>query len=147
MTRRHVGVTMFLVALTACTAGPPEPIEITLNEENCSFCRMAVSQREFAAQVVTVTGAFDTFDDIGCLRDWIKEHHPPEASGIFVVDYQTGQWIDARTASYVHSKKLPTPMSSGFAAYQKKTSAETAAAKLEGKVLQWEEMFSEVDHE
>ena len=147
MIRRTVGMTAYLVTVMACRGGRPEPIEFTLNEENCSFCRMAVSQREFAAQVVTVTGSFDTFDDIGCLRDWIKEHHPPETAGLFVVDYETGQWIDARTASYVFSKKLPTPMSSGLAAYQEKTSAEMAATKLEGKVLPWKEMLSEADHE
>ena len=147
MIRRYAGMTVLLVTVVACSGGRPEPIEFTLNEENCSFCRMAVSQREFAAQVVTAAGAFDTFDDIGCLRDWIKEQHPPETAGIFVVDYEKGHWIDARTASYVLSKKLPTPMSSGLAAYQEKTSAETAAAKLEGEVLQWEEMLSEADHE
>lgn len=147
MIRRYVGMTIFLVAVAACAGGPPEPVEITLNEENCSFCRMAVSQREFAAQVVTVTGSFDTFDDIGCLRDWIKEHQPSETAGIFVVDFLTGIWIDARTASYVASERLPTPMSSGIAAYQEQTSAERAATKLVGEVMQWEEMLAEADHE
>ena len=69
MIRRYVGMTVLLVTVVACSGGRPEPIEFTLNEENCSFCRMAVSQREFAAQVVTAAGAFDTFDDIRCLRD------------------------------------------------------------------------------
>lgn len=147
MIRRFLGLTALLVTVVACSGGRPEPIEFTLNEESCSFCRMAVSQREFAAQVVTVAGAFDTFDDIGCLRDWIKEQHPPETAGIFVVDFPTGLWLDARTASYVLAKKLPTPMSSGLAAYQEEASAETAAAKLEGEVLQWKEMLSEADHE
>jgi copper chaperone NosL len=138
---------LILGAVVACTAGPPEPIEITLNEENCSFCRMAVSQREFAAQIVTVTGSFDTFDDIGCLRDWIEEHHPADTAGIFVVDYEMGQWIDARTASYVLTKQLPTPMGSGLCAYQDKRLAESAAAHLEGRVLQWTEILAEAKHE
>ena len=145
--RRLLGMTALLVTIVACSGGRPEPIEFTLNEENCSFCRMAVSQREFAAQVVTVTGSFDAFDDIGCLRDWVKEQKPSETAGIFVVDYEKGQWIDARTASYVLSRKLPTPMSSGLAAYQEQTSAENAAAGLAGEVLQWEEILHESDHE
>ena len=145
MMKRNVVITAVVVVVVACTGGPPEPIEFTLNEENCSFCRMAVSQREFAAQVVTVTGSFDTFDDIGCLRAWIKEHQPPESAGIFVVDSETGQWIDARRAFYVVSQKLPTPMSSGLAAYQQKAPAEAAAAKLEGDILLWYPMLSEAN--
>jgi copper chaperone NosL len=147
MIRKYVGPAKYLFFAVACAGGQPEPIEFTLNEENCSFCRMAVSQREFAAQVVTVAGSFDTFDDIGCLREWIQENQPPESAGIFVVDSETGQWIDARSAFYVVSKKLPTPMSSGLAAYLDKRPAEIAASKLDGQILLWQEMLYEAKNE
>jgi copper chaperone NosL len=147
MIRAYKRPAVLLFVVTACAGGLPEPIEFTLNEENCSFCRMAVSQREFAAQVVTPVGAFDTFDDIGCLREWIKGNQPSETAGIFVVDSETGQWIDARAAFYVVSKKLPTPMSSGLAAYLDKRPAEIAASKLDGQILLWQEMLYEAKNE
>jgi copper chaperone NosL len=129
------------LVLVGCTGGVPEPVEIVLNEENCSHCRMAVSQREFAAEVVTVSGSVDYFDDIGCLRDWVKEHRPPESAGFFVVDQTTGEWLDAKTAFFVLARKLPTPMSSGLAAFDAEASARSAAEKLEGEVLRWAQVL------
>jgi copper chaperone NosL len=129
------------LVLVGCTGGKPEPVEIVLNEASCSHCRMAVSQREFAAEVVTVSGSVDTFDDIGCLRDWVKEHSPPESAGLFVIDQTTGEWLDAETAFYVLAQKLPTPMSSGLAAYETEASARSTAEKLEGEVLRWEQVL------
>lgn len=142
MKRPHSLMISLLVGAVACRGGRPEPVELTLNEESCSFCRMAISQRQFAAEVVTVSGSVDAFDDIGCLRDWVRQHGPPETAGVFVVDYQTGRWIDARNAFYVSSDRLPTPMSSGLAAFGEKASAEAAATELGGRVLRWVEMVS-----
>jgi copper chaperone NosL len=130
-----------LSVLAGCTGGKPVPVEITLNEENCSHCRMAVSRREFAAEVVTVSGPVDFFDDIGCLRDWVKEHLPPESAGLFVVDQTTGEWLDARTAFFVKAQKLPTPMSSGLAAFETEAAARSTAEKLEGEVIRWREVL------
>ena len=132
-----------LMGVTSCSPGEPEPVEIVLNEENCSFCRMAVSQREFAAEVVTVSGSLDTFDDIGCLVKWMKEHQPAASAGVFVVDFDDGSWIGARTAAYLHSEDLPTPMSSGLAAFKGRASAEAAVEKLGGRVLGWRELWEE----
>lgn len=130
-------------ALVACTAGVPEPVEIVLNEEACSHCRMAVSQREFATEVVTVSGSVDYFDDIGCLTEWVIEHQPPESAGLFVVDFRSGEWLDAKAAYYVRSEKLPTPMSSGLAAFKNEVAANSAADELEGQVLVWPEILGE----
>jgi copper chaperone NosL len=129
------------LVLVSCIGGVPQPVEIVLNEENCSHCRMAVSQREFAAEVVTVSGSFDTFDDIGCLRDWVKEHQPPESAGLFVVDQTTGEWLDAKSAFFVQAQILPTPMSSGLAAFGSEASAQSTAEKLEGEVLRWPQVL------
>ena len=133
-----------LMFVTSCSPGEPEPVEIVLNEENCSHCRMAVSQREFAAEVVTVSGSLDTFDDIGCLVKWMEEHKPPERAGVFVVDFEGGSWIAAKSAAYVHSEDLPTPMSSGLAAFKDRASAEAWVEKLGGRVLDWRQVRKEV---
>ncbi len=130
-------------ALMACTGGVPEPVEIALNEETCSHCRMAVSQREFAAEVVTVTGRVDYFDDIGCLAKWVVEHQPSESAGLFIVEHHSGEWLDAKAAYYIRSEKLPTPMSSGLAAFKSEGAARSAADELEGEVWAWPEVLGE----
>ena len=62
-------------------------------------------------------------------------------AGLFVVDQITGEWIDAKTAFFVQAQKLPTPMSSGLAAFETEASARSAADKLEGEVLRWADVL------
>ncbi len=68
-----------LSLVAGCGGGALEPAELHLNDEACSLCRMAVSQKPFAAQAVARSGRTDFFDDIGCLVRWAAEHPPGEA--------------------------------------------------------------------
>ena len=63
------------VALAACAGGPPEPAPIVLDEDACSHCRMTISEREYAAELVTREGQVERFDDVGCLAAWLREGH------------------------------------------------------------------------
>lgn len=130
-----------MVAVLVGCGGVPEPVEIVLNEDACSYCRMAVSQREFAAEVLTREGRVEVFDDIGCLVDWLAERGRPERSGAFVVDYESGDWLAAEEAVYVRSTELQTPMGHGLVAFGDRSRAEAAAAgRLGGEVLGWSQI-------
>jgi copper chaperone NosL len=118
-------------------------VAIALNEEACHQCRMAISQREFAGEVVTVSGTIHYFDDIGCMSRWITDNHPPDSAGLFVTDYDSGAWLDARGAHYVQSNSLPTPMKYGLAAFETPARAEVTAKKLEGQALDWQQILEE----
>lgn len=132
-----------VLCLAAGCGGALEPAELVLNEEACSLCRMAVSVRPFAAQAVARSGREDFFDDIGCLVRWAPEHAPPDQTALFVVDYETGAWLDAGKAHYVRCERLDTPMSSGLAAFGAKARAAAMAEVLNGYVLDWEELCEE----
>lgn len=135
-------VAVALAFLAACSEGVPRPVDIVLNEESCRQCRMAVSQREFSAELVSERGVVDAFDDIGCLVTWLRETSPSGAAGVFVHDYETGEWLDARAAHFVRSEKLSTPMGSGLAAFDREESAREAAARWDGVVLRWDEILN-----
>ena len=130
---------LFLAVLLAagCGGGAPRPVDLVLDEEECSLCRMAVSRRPFAAEAVTPAGAAHFFDDIGCLALWTVEQPPPPGTGLFVTDYGTGEWLDAKGARYVRAEKLETPMASGLAAFGSADRAGEEAAKLGGRVVDW----------
>jgi len=104
---------------------------------------MAVSQRQFAAEVVTLGGTVDYFDDIGCLARWWNERRPPAGSGVFVVDDESGRWLEAGGAHYVQSDRLNTPMRFGLVAFAGAAQAEAAAAEFEGRLLGWDEVLRE----
>lgn len=137
----RVGVLALTVGLTGCSGGGPRPVEIVLNEDACSFCRMAISERRFAAELVTREGRVELFDDVGCLAAWVAEQGRPAGSAAFVVDYGSGGWLAAEGAAYVRSPALPTPMGHGLAAFADRAAAEAAATgELGGEVVGWDQV-------
>jgi nitrous oxide reductase accessory protein NosL len=129
--------------VAACGGGAPEPVELLLDEEECSLCRMAVSRRPFAAEAVTPAGSVHFFDDIGCLARWTVEQPPPPGTALFVVDYATGVWLDATAARYVRAERLETPMASGLAAFASAERAAAEASNLGGRVVDWAAVVGE----
>lgn len=148
--RRLTLLAITLLAI-ACGAGEPRPVPLVLDEDACSHCRMAISQREFAAEAVTPGGRVERFDDIGCLLDWRRKQEVPESTGFFVVDFDTGDWLDATEAVYVRSRAIPTPMGSGLVAFGSRDAAAAASRRLglgEGAagadtILDWRDLTRE----
>lgn len=137
-----LAVAALAIAVSACGGGAPEPVPIVLDEDACSHCRMAISQREYAAELVTPQGRVERFDDIGCLAAWLREHGRPAGAALFAVDYASGEWLAAEDATYVVSPRLPTPMRSGLAAFGDPAAARAATAELGGETAGWESVRS-----
>lgn len=136
---RHA-LALALALAAGCGSGPPEPVPIVLDEDACSYCRMAISQREYAAELVTRQGRVELFDDVGCLAAWLREHGRPEGAAAFVVDYGSGEWLAAEAATYLASTALPTPMRSGLAAFGDAAAADAAAREIGGETAAWEQV-------
>lgn len=129
-----------VAAICGCAKAPPTgPVEIRLGEDACDSCHMFVSERAYAAQLRTSDGRVEVFDDIGCLFERIAAAEPAAA---YVVDSSGAAWIDARSASFVLSKDLKTPMASGLAAYASREKATEAASRLHGRALTYAEVPS-----
>jgi nitrous oxide reductase accessory protein NosL len=97
-------------------------VKMHWDRDMCERCKMAVSERKFAVQVINPdTHKVYKFDDIGCAVLWFDEEHIPwkDRAKIWITDAKTGEWIDARTAKYTDDSI--TPMAYGFAAYTDKT--------------------------
>ena len=129
--------------MPSCLNSPPEPVEVAFNEDTCSRCRMALSDKSFAAEAVSPDGHVDFFDDIGCLARWLRERDLAPRTGIFVLDYQEHEWLNAEAAHYVLSDRLPTPMGYGLAALRSRAAAEKLAANTGARILTWEQVLGE----
>ncbi len=121
--RHCVRMKLFLIApafllLAGCSQDPGTgPVEVTWDRDSCERCVMALSDRHHAAQIRGgENNRVHTFDDIGCALLWLEEQpwrDEPETE-IWVNDYRSGEWLNARTAHYV--KVTHTPMNYGFSA-------------------------------
>ena len=97
-------------------------VKMHWDRDMCERCKMAISERKYAVQVVNPkTGKVYRFDDIGCAVLWFDEEHIPwkNQAKIWITDAKTGKWIDARTAKYTDDSI--TPMAYGLAAFTEQT--------------------------
>ena len=87
------------------------------SEDICDYCRMAISQLNFACEIVTPDGSAYKFDDIGCMVRYTEEREIPKGSILFVRDFYTMEWVQIEKAMFVKSSKIMTPMNFGVVAF------------------------------
>lgn len=108
---------------------------------------MVLSARNFSAQIRYTPDPESRsqvfkFDDIGCAVIWLdqqewREHPSVE---IWVNDHRNGEWIDARTASYVQGKL--TPMEYGLGAQDDPITGAIDFEQARELIYQQEERFN-----
>jgi copper chaperone NosL len=107
-----------LALFAACSRGPSAPAALDTKNETCGWCRMAVSDARFAAQLVAPSEEPRFFDDIGCLATFLKSGGAPAKGQIaYVADHRTKAWVRASHAIYTKKTGLETPMGSGLIAH------------------------------
>jgi copper chaperone NosL len=133
-----------ILGAAACAANGPAGLD-TQNDA-CAWCRMAVSDPRFAAQLAIPGEDPLFFDDVGCLADYLlaKGELTPGARA-WVADHRTKAWVDATTAVYTRVGTLEAPMRSHLVAHADAASrdadpdtsggAAASAAELFGKRL------------
>ena len=124
---------MVLTLLTACRSHSPQPVEIE-SSDMCGYCRMAISQKQFAAEALDADENAIKFDDIGCMLRYLAAAQRKPAA-LLVMDYGTRRWIEAGVASFVRGSRIPTPMGGGILAFGERSRAEAEAREMGGEVL------------
>jgi copper chaperone NosL len=56
------------LSLAACGNAASEPVDLA-EEDMCAFCKMAISERRYAAEFLNRDGDAFKFDDVGCLSN------------------------------------------------------------------------------
>lgn len=135
------GVIVGPILLAGCsgesaTAGPPE---ISYGRDTCDSCGMIVSDERYAGALVATDGTTRIFDDIGEMVETVR------AEGLngqhaWVHDWNSREWIDAASATFVRGEREATPMGSGLVAFAAKEDAEPFASEEESPLLTWAEV-------
>jgi len=129
--------------LTACQSKPRGPVPID-RDDTCASCRMAISERRYAAELIDQDGNIYKFDDIACMLRFAhaRGFQPSEAS-FYVTDYATGMdWVDARHAHFVRLRtSVSSPMASGLVAVVDSNNAAQPAGPEAEPVLTFDELW------
>ena len=114
-------VVILLLSVAACNDKQTGPADVKWDRDSCSRCQMMLSERNFSAQVRVFPegkrSRVHKFDDIGCAVLWLDKQQAYKADSkteIWVNDYKTREWINARQAWYI--KDEITPMGYGLGA-------------------------------
>jgi copper chaperone NosL len=111
ITVRTMLVFGFTLLFAGCSSKGVRPVEI-FPEDNCSNCRMAISNRAFASEIITSSDEVMKFDDLACLESYRKKNASVQIRSIFVADYETKSWL-AFEQSVIIRTGIDTPMGSG----------------------------------
>jgi len=132
-----------LLLTTACAREKPKPVDIDPGDM-CQSCKMAISQKKYAAELVDKDGAVFKFDDIGGMLRFVRQHSlNDKVVARFVVDYRTQHWLQAENATYIKSASLPSPMGSGLIALENRADVEEYSQKYQGDILAFGDLEKE----
>lgn len=135
--RLVTGAAVVLAALCGlgCGSSSPGPAALDTRNDTCAHCRMAVSDARFAAQLVAPGEEPKFFDDLGCLREYLKARTPPTGSTAFVASYRTRAWVAARDAVYLENASVETPMGFHLLAFEDAAGRDADPAAQGGRRL------------
>lgn len=112
---------------------------IDLGKDACSHCNMFIKDQKFAAIAIDDSGKSQKFDAIECLVNYLKEEDEGTFNQLLVADYEkAGALIDAKTASYLKSKNIASPMGAYLSAYSSVEAAERVQKSEGGEIYDWE---------
>lgn len=133
-------VLVVLGGVVLSCSSSPKPIAVSASDA-CAFCRMAVSDKHFAAELVAPGEEPRIYDDIGCLASDLQRNAAAEGAVAFVADHRTGDWVAAADAIYTRVPELSTPMGSHIVAHMSPASRDADAVAKAGVSLTSTDVF------
>lgn len=130
----------FLVFLVSACSKNPKPI--IFGVDNCDHCKMNISDTRFGAELITKKGRIYKFDDVYCLKHFLKEElvAADQVHALWLVDFaETEKLIPTETARLLHNPELRSPMGSNVAAFGNEEELNHYLEEYSGTVLLWQE--------
>ena len=118
-----------MIVLAACAKTGVQ--EIAVGKDQCDNCKMTISEPKYATQLITEKGRNYKFDDVSCLKDYeVSNAETTVNAAEYVVDFPSGKFIEATTATFIKGGDIKSPMGGNTQAFTDKAAAEKAATDL-----------------
>ncbi len=123
-----------------------EPKPINYGDDHCHFCDMTVVDKTHAAELTTKKGKSYVYDAIECMGNDLKQkNNEDKMAFILVANYdKPGDLIDAKSATFLISKKIKSPMGAYLSAFSSKEIAEKYQNDNGGELYSWTELKSKL---
>ena len=115
---------------------------ISIGKDACTYCNMFIKDPQFVAVAIDKEGNTQKFDAIECLVNYLKGKDENKFVELLVADCEkNGSLIDAKSAVYLKSKNIASPMGAYLSAYESKKAAEKVKKNKGGELFNWEELM------
>jgi len=138
-------VVLCIIVMTGCSM-EPDPIEYGTDE--CVYCRMIISERQFGAVLVTSRGRSEKFDAVECMGAFILDGNIDKENihSLWTTDFENpGTLIDVTEALYLRSPNLTSPMGLNVSAYSSEEFAKEMLERYDGELITWNNILDLVE--
>ncbi|MEX2584833.1 MAG: nitrous oxide reductase accessory protein NosL [Balneolaceae bacterium] len=137
--KQHSTPFLLMVLFLAIQGCSPGPRELQYGQEECSHCRMMLTEPEYASQIVMSRGRVYAFDSIECMIAYKTEHESPEnIHSLWVPDFSgNGGWLNAQEAYFLRSDTLRSPMGLYLSAHANEEGADRLLEQYGGERMNW----------
>ena len=140
---RFVLTVILAAGILSCADSTPVPIHY--GSDLCTSCKMTITEETYAAEIITKTGKAFKFDSPECMLGYVQGSEISDQGAdaqLWVTDFvHPGHLIDARTAFYLHSKHLHSPMGLNVTAYATADSRDRARINYPGDLLSFNDVL------
>ncbi|MTI87859.1 MAG: hypothetical protein FH748_07815 [Balneolaceae bacterium] len=131
-----IGVSLLLASCSQ------EPVEIHYASDECTHCKMMITDGRFASQMITEKGKAVKFDAIECMVEYQNNNRENTVGAKYWVNNfnNPGNWLDASQAQFIQSEKINSPMGASLLALPNTEAARKHLEAQPGKMLSWNEV-------
>jgi copper chaperone NosL len=146
--RSKLSIIVVVFSLLLTVSCKVEPKEINYGQDHCVHCDMTVVDKSHSAEYVTKKGKAYMFDAVECMVMKVnQDKNEDQMKFLLVADYANpGELVDAKTATFLISEKIKSPMGANLSAFSSKESAEKFLKESGGKLFTWDQLKAELSN-
>ena len=136
------GVFLTLIGLlffAGCGSRDPQPIQF--GTDQCSYCRMTISNPKFGAELITEKGRIHKFDALECMVHYLDDQGNEKPTLYCVPFDKPGTLGELNKMVFVISPKIKSPMGANLASFSSAKYIPEEFAELQ---LSWMEVQSQL---
>ena len=135
-------MTLFATLLIVLAGCEPKPQPIQFGSYQGDYCRMMITEPQFASQILNNQGRSFKFDSIECMAAYaLTADEPDNIHSHWVPNFENpDEWLRAEDAYFLHSETLRSPMGLYLTAYADQETAEEYRQEYRGEIVSWNEV-------
>jgi len=135
-----------LIVSLVVTGCNPKPEKINYGKDNCAECKMIIVDPKFGGEIVTKKGKVYKFDDTHCVAAFLERRGVELStihSTLFVLYNHPNEFVNVKSAEFVVSSRLNSPMGGNAAAFRNRSEADQKSLEIEGsRVTNWATLYN-----